>query len=358
MSDQKPTLRWGIIATGLISSWFVKDIVLERADAKAKHIVQAIGSSSEDKGKKFVAEHLPGHSPTVYGSYEQVYADPNVDIIYIGTPHAFHKQNALDAIRHGKHVLCEKAFTLTTAETREVFDAAKAKGVFVMEAMWTRFFPLVRSLQKVLHEEKAIGKIHRTFCDFSMDQQIATRGPESRLKNPALGAGSLLDIGIYSLTWGIVGSEPPLGGAEGLKEAPEKPKVVAAQTLSDGIDVGTSAIFLYADGRQSIVTSNTSVKGAAEFCRVEGSEGTVVVEGIAASVPGSFTIKKLNGEEKKYDFERPGMGFYWEADAVALDIAAGRTESAIMPWSETVRVMELMDEIRRQGGARFPQDEQ
>ncbi|KAG7117990.1 D-xylose 1-dehydrogenase (NADP(+)) like protein [Verticillium longisporum] len=191
-----------------------------------------------------------------------------------------------------------------------------------------------------------------------MDQKIASLGPESRLKNPALGAGSLLDIGIYSLTWGIVGSEPPLGGAEGLKKAPETPKVLAAQTLSDGIDVGMSAIFLYADGCQSIVTSNTSVKSAPEFCRVEGSEGTVVVEGVAASVPGSFTVKKLNGEEKKYDFERPGMGFYWEADAVALDIAAGRTESAIMPWAETLRVMQLMDEIRRQGGARFPQDDQ
>ena len=356
---EKPTLRWGIIATGLISSWFVSDLNLERPDAEANHVIQAIGSSSLEKGKAFVKEHIPNTSPTVYGSYEECYADPKVDAIYIGTPHAFHKQNALDAIKHGKHILCEKAFTLNAGEAKVVLDAAKEKGVYVMEAMWTRHFPLVRSLQKVLYQDKAIGKIHRAFCDFAMDQKIAEKGPESRLKNPALGAGSLLDIGIYSLTWTIIGLEPPLGmGSQPLSSALEKPKVVASQTLSDGIDVSSALILQYQDGRQGLATSNTSVKSSEDFCRIEGSEGTVVVHGPAASVPSSFTVKKLDGEEKTYEFERTGRGFYWEADAVAKDIAAGRKGSGVMPWSETLRVMEIMDEVRKQGGARFPQDDQ
>lgn len=355
---EKPTLRWGIIATGLISSWFVQDLVLERSNAEANHIVQAVGSSSLEKGKGFVKEHIPQTTPTVYGSYEEVYADPNVDAVYIGTPHAFHKQNTLDAIKHGKHVLCEKAFTLNAKETKVVLDAAKEKGVFVMEAMWTRHFPLVRALQKVLHEDKVIGKVHRTFCDFAMDQKITEKGPESRLKNPALGAGSLLDIGIYSLTWTLIGLEPPLGmGAHPLTAAPEKPKILAAQTLSDSIDVSSALILQYEDGRQGLATSNTTVKSSSDFCRIDGSEGTVIVSGVAASVPSYFTVKKLDGEEKKYDFERPGKGFYWEADAVAKDIAAGRKESGIMPWGETLRVMEIMDEARKQGGAKFPQDD-
>lgn len=297
MASEKPTVRWGIVATGLISSWFVQDLVLERPNAQENHIIQAVGFSSTTKGNAFVKEHVPGKSPTVYGSYQELYADPGVGVIYIGTPHAFHRQNCLDAIRHGKHILCEKAFTFNAAETREVLDAARNKGVYVMEAMWTRHFPLVRKLQEVVHEEKAIGKIHRAFCDFAMDQKIAEKGSDSRLKNPALGAGSLLDIGIYSLTWAIVGLEPPLGmGAKPLTEAPEKPKVLAAQTLSDGIDIGTSLILQYIDGRQGLATSNTRVKTSNQFCRIEGSEGTVIVEGFGASVPSFFTVRKLSGK--------------------------------------------------------------
>jgi predicted dehydrogenase len=350
--SEKPTLRWGIIATGMISSWFVADLILDRPDAKANHIIQAIGSSSPEKGKAFVQQYLPGKSPTVYGSYEEVYAASDVDIVYIGTPHAFHKQNCLDAIRHGKHILCEKAFTLNARDAKEVFDAARQKGVFVMEAMWTRHFPIIPALQKVLHHDKAIGTIHRAFCDFSLDQKIAEKGPDSRLKNPALGAGSLLDIGVYSLTLVLLGLEPPVG----TQSSPETPRIIAAQTLFDGVDIATSAILLYADGRQGIATSHAGMKSGREFCRIEGSEGTVVVDGPAASVPGAFIVKTLDGKEEKFEFEWPGRGFYWEADAVALDIAAGKTESAVMPWSETIRVMEMMDEIRRQGGAKFPQD--
>src|SRR6266536_5213674 len=113
MTSEIPTVRWGIIATGLISSWFVQDLVLSRKDAKANHKIQAIGSSSLQKGKDFVKKYIPNTSPTVYGSYEEVYSDPQVDIVYIGTPHAFHKKNCLDGINAGKHILCEKAFTIT-----------------------------------------------------------------------------------------------------------------------------------------------------------------------------------------------------------------------------------------------------
>jgi predicted dehydrogenase len=345
-----PTLRWGIVATGLISSWFVQDLAIKRSDVKARHIIQAIGSSSLERGNSFVDKYAPGTSPKVYGSYEGVYKDPEVDIVYIGTPHAFHKQNCLDAISHGKHVLCEKAFTLNAKEAREVFSAAKAKGVFIMEAMWTRFFPLMRTIQSLLHEKKVIGDVHRVFCDFAMNMNIAALGPESRQKNVTLGAGSLLDIGIYPLTWGLLGLD------HGIGEQAEKPKIVAAQSLSEDIDIASSIILLYPNGRQGILTSHTGVKTPLQFCRIEGSNGSLVVEGFTASGPAFFTACPKDGELKKFEFERPGKGFYWEADAVALDIAAGRTQSEIMPWAETLRVMEIMDEIRRQGGAKFPQD--
>ncbi|KAI1803085.1 NAD(P)-binding protein [Daldinia bambusicola] len=351
MSDTIPTLRWGIITTGLISSWFVDDLVIDRKDAKAKHIIQAIGSSSKEKGKAFAEKHLPGQAPTIYGSYEEVYNDLNVDIIYIGTPHAFHKKNCLDAINAGKHVLCEKAFTLNAREARAVFEAAKEKGVFVMEAMWTRFYPLTRTVVSLLHEQKAIGDIQRVFCDFALDQKIASLGLESRLKDPALGAGSLLDIGIYSLTWGLLASDSGIG------EKAQVPEVAAKQTIQDGFDVATSAILLYPNGRQAIISSSSLLGPKSDIiCTIQGSSGLIDITGIP-SAPEYFTLHLKDGSSKKYEFERPGRGFYWEADAVALDIAAGRVQNEVMPWAETIRVLELLDEIRRQGGAKFPQDE-
>lgn len=210
--------------------------MVSRLDAKAKHIIRAIGSSSLEKGKAFLNEYCPTASPTVYGSYEEVYSDPAVDIIYLGTPHAFHKQNCLDAIAQGKHVLCEKPFTITAKEAEEVLTAAEAKRVFVMEAMWLRFMPIVQELLRKVHQEHVIGDIRRVICDFGMDMGVRKLGPESRLRNPALGAGSLLDIGIYSLTWGLLSLDTKLG------EKGEKPQLAATQSLYEDIDMATSIL--------------------------------------------------------------------------------------------------------------------
>jgi predicted dehydrogenase len=163
-----PTLRWGIVATGAPSTAFVKDLILQRPDAKAQHIILAIGSSSQSKGEAFVKDHLPILSslPRVYEGHETVYTDPEVDIVYIGTPDSFHRQNCLDAIKRGKHVLCEKAFTLNAKEAEEVFEAAREMGVFVMEGMWTRFFPLTTDLQHLIHEEWGDWRSEKSVCRF------------------------------------------------------------------------------------------------------------------------------------------------------------------------------------------------
>lgn len=270
MADERPTLRWGIIATGQISSWFVHDLTIFRKDAKARHIVQAIGSSSLEKGERFMREHIPidgSPLPSIYSSYEEVYVDKQVDIIYVGTPHAFHKKDCLDAINCGKHVMCEKAFAITVEEAREIFDAARRKGVFVMEAMWTRFFPLVQHLQNLIHKEAVVGNIHRVFCDLGLDINLASLGQESRLKNPALGAGTLLDICIYSLTWGIMTLENHFPEDKGREKL--RPKIVAVQSLSDSVDIATSVLLLYPSGAQGIFTSTTMAKTPDIFCRIK-----------------------------------------------------------------------------------------
>ena len=350
----------------MISSWFVSDLTLARPNAPVTHTIAAVGSSSISKGEAFVSKHIANvrPKPTLYDNYEAVYNDPNVDIVYIGTPHSFHKRNCLDAIAAGKNILCEKPFAINAREAEEVLAAAKAKGVFIMEAMWTRFHPLMIELRKQVFEEKVIGDVRRTFCDFGLDMPIASLPGDSRLKQRELGAGSLLDIGVYSLTWGLMTLD------DGVGDDAAEVDVLASQTLVEGLDVATSMMLKYKQsGRQGVLTSTLEAKSEEVFCRVEGMEGYITIGGVAASSPSKFVVYPKvampgkgdtgaaeKGKEFRFEFE--GMGFHFEADAVALDVLAGNKENAIMPHSETLRVMRIMDEVRRQGGASFPQDDE
>ena len=348
----------------MISSWFVGDLLINQPDAKVKHVIQAIGSSSLTKGRDFITKHCPGLFPAVYGSYEEVYTDPNVDVVYIGTPHAFHKKNCLGAIQAGKAVFCEKAFTLNANEAREVFTAAKAKGVYVAEAMWLRHRPLVHEVRRLVHEEKTIGDVLRVFSDFGQNKDISNLPETSRFKQLSLGAGSLLDLGIYSLTWAILGLESRISPPS------EKPNILATQTHVDGIEVTSSVLLTYpSNGRQGIITSTTMANGNPDMlARIQGTRGCIEVYGPFPSDPYSFTVypafqdKNENGviarrEGKVYNFPVIGRGYAWEAENAAMDILNGKTESDFVPWAETIRVMEMLDEIRRQGGTVYPQDD-
>ncbi|KAL2857061.1 hypothetical protein BJY01DRAFT_231118 [Aspergillus pseudoustus] len=356
-----PSVRWGILGTGFISSWFVEDLVLERPNAKVKHIIQSIATSGFEKGQRFAAQFCPQQSPTIYRDYQKLFNDLDVDIVYIGVPHAFHKRYCLAAIDAGKAVLNEKPFTLNAKEAREIFEAASKKGVYVAEAMWLRHRPLVLKLRELIHQEQIIGDPFRTFSDFGLDIDIASLPPSSRYRDPGLGAGSLLDVGIYSLTWAILTLDPhsPSGS--------EIPRVLASQSFSEGVEVTSSTVLHYAStGRQGIATSTTNInRGPNVIARVDGSDGYIEIEGLGGSMPLSFSLYKKPATEseknyimvEKYDFSSdPGKGFIHEADNTALDFLAGAKESSIMPWAETTRVMELMDEIRRQGGTHYPVD--
>ncbi|KAJ3545824.1 hypothetical protein NM208_g2314 [Fusarium decemcellulare] len=305
-----PTCRWGIVATGLISSWFVADLVIQRSDAKANHVVQAIGSSSLEKGQDFAAKHCPNAEPTVYASYEQVYADQNVDCVYIGTPHAFHKKNCLDAISAGKNVLCEKPFTINAREATEVLDAARKKGVYVAEAMWLRHRPMVLELRKVLFEQQAIGDVVMMTSQYALPVDINSLPPTSRYKDPGLGAGSLLDVGIYPLTWAIISLE------EQSSDTSELPYITASQTHVGGVEVTTSVILKYSStGRHGILNSTFLTQAAAPdtVCRIQGSSGFVDIIGKDASHPSSFIIYRRSSggqfEPDKRDYPHPGQGF-------------------------------------------------
>lgn len=227
--------------------------------------------------------------------------------------------------------------------------------------MWLRHRPLVHKLRKLIHEDKVIGEPFRTFADFAINVDIESLPPTSRYKDLSLGAGTLLDVGIYSLTWAILTLDA------GSPASSEKPLALGVQSHQDGIETSTSILLQYpSTGRQGIVTSTTRSNGHPNIiCTIWGSNGIIEVEGPAASFPLSFTVypkvegdaneRPLSrGEGQKYHFPSTGRGFVYEADNTALDVLAGRKESAIMPWSETIHVLEIMDSIRKQGDTFYP----
>ena len=361
-----PHLNWGIITTGMISSWFVSDLLIPRPHAPATHTITAIGSSSLSKGQAFCSKHVPSsaHQPTLYASYSEVYTDPNVDIVYIGSPHHLHKQQCLDAVAAGKHVLCEKPFCINAKEAREVVDAAKRKGVYVAEAMWLRHRPLVKKLREVLWEEDGIGEVYRMTSHFGLDMDIKGLPEGNRYKHVEMGAGSLLDIGIYPLTWAVILLEK--------KTSEEEVDVNATrQSFVEGVEAQTSSILWYPKSkRHGMISSTTNGNASAgkAVAIVEGSKGYIEVSGNAPSWPIKFTVfpketrqaddgERSEQDGKEYRFEELGKGFMYEADDAAIDISKGRLESSVIPLSETLRVMAIMDEMRSIGGTKYPQDD-
>jgi dihydrodiol dehydrogenase / D-xylose 1-dehydrogenase (NADP) len=209
----------------------------------------------------------------------------------------------------------------------------------------------VAELQKLLYKDEVIGDISRVFVDFGLEMPISKMDPSSRTADPKLGAGSLLDVGIYNLTWVAVtlAPHPKNDGTE--------PQVASAMSFYNGTDEMSSVILNYnALHVQAICTASMLYKTAEEFCRIEGSKGSISVGGKAGSRPDFLVVRENGKEEKRIDFEIQGWGFYWEADQVALDLAAGKKESSIIPLDETLRMMKLMDRIRADNGLIYPQD--
>lgn len=355
-NKQLPTLKWGIIGTGLISTWFVRDILLNREDAKGIHEIHAIGSSNELKGNDFVNkfDKLQRNRPFI-GSYDEVYARQDVDIIYIGLPHVFHKEQALKAIDQGKHVLVEKPATINAKDFEVLIKAAKSKNVFLMEGVWVRFKPIILELQQLIMKEKIIGDVYRMFADFGIDKKLDNLSDNSRLKNANLGAGSLLDIGIYPLTYARLFLDERLGDNH------KKFDVVGLQTLRNNIDSMSSAVLKYEDGKQAIITSTMYNNSQENFVKIDGELGSIEIGGIGGSMPTKYKITFKNKESKPIEKEFPsqgdyGLGFQYEADAIAEDISQGKIQNDLLPLDESLLILRTLDEIRRQGGLIYPQE--
>ncbi|KAJ5272846.1 hypothetical protein N7478_007971 [Penicillium angulare] len=368
--------RWGIMATGGIAKTFVLDLLKDPktrdATDVAHQVVAVASSSSKDRAAQFITDAgIPG-SCAAYASYEELVADPDVDVVYIATPHSHHYQNAMLALEAGKNVLCEKAFTVNVAQAKILVETARKKNLFLMEAVWTRYFPLSIQVRELI-QQGAIGEVFRVLADTSFGDDPETKwGLESRMVNLDLAGGCLLDLGIYSLTWIFQTLYHTLPRDQ------RKPPTVTSQVTPyhlTGSDESTTVLLGFPTStpnngphvKHSHGVALTSMrvgndpdeKGTSgPPIRIQGDKGEIQVFGLPFQ-PTRYRVipKKGLGEVRDVEFSFPanGRGMYWEADEVARCLRGGKLESEGMPWEESLVIMEVMDEVRRQGGLKYPE---
>jgi predicted dehydrogenase len=322
------TTAWGIIGPGKIAKKFAT--ALEMVDGAA---LRAVASRDAGRAGAFAREYGAGVG---YGSYEELVADAAVDAVYIATPHGFHAEHAMLCLRHGKAVLCEKPMALTAREVSAMTAVSRESGAFLMEAMWTRFIPLMRSIQDLI-DSGAIGAVKYIRADFGF---LAPFNPEGRLYNMRLGGGSLLDIGIY-----------PLFLCTQLLGRPAR--VVAAGDLSPtGSDVSCHAVLQYGEGASAVISSTLACQTSIT-AEIAGTEGMILI-------PTPWY------KNDRYEWSRSGEpfqtvtlepmvnGFEYQIREAMRCRALGLTESPLLPHSFSLMMAETMDEIRRQVGVRYP----
>lgn len=324
------TIRWGILGTGFIAG-------LQTQDLKDNGFtVQAVGSRSTESSRAFAEQHGVA---TAHGSYEELVADPLIDVVYIATPHPFHRDNALLALNAGKHVLVEKSFTMNAREAQEIVDLAESKGLVALEAMWTRFLPHMIRLREII-QEGTIGEVRKVVASHN---QSLPKDPAHRLNDPALGGGALLDLGIYpvSFAFDILGSPATIKAS--------------ASMSATGVDRQTAAIFEYANGAQALVDCELDA-ASANRAMVIGTQGWIDIEHTWYN-PVPFTVHAVDGTVvERYDQPVNSRGMQYQAAELERLVRTGATSGTILPPSETVDIMAAMDEIRRQIGLSYNAD--
>jgi predicted dehydrogenase len=319
--------RWGILGTGGIAQAFAKDLAY-----LDDHVVAAVGSRTIASANKF-AEEFSGC--VSYGSYEEL-VKSDVDAIYVASPHPMHEEHAMLAMKAGKPVLCEKAFTINHAQAKRLTDYSQAHNVALMEAMWTRFLPHIAQIKEII-SAGALGEIHTVIADHG---QYIPYERAARLWEPELGGGALLDLGIYSLTIAhlILGN----------------PSQIQAQaTLTDKkVDLQTSMILKYPSGAHALLSCTTAVRSSVSAI-IAGEKARIEIDG-SFYAPTSFRVITRDGKVTEYPKNYQGGGLREEAREFARVVRSGEIESPLMPHTTSLELMRQMDEVRRQIGVKYP----
>jgi predicted dehydrogenase len=330
MTEPTTTTRWGIMATGRIAQEFARN--LQQVPGAE---IAAVGSRSQESADAFAARF----GGRAHASYDALAADPDVDVVYVASPHAFHLEHARLAFGAGKHVLCEKPLTLNAAEAEAMVAAATQAGCFLMEAMWMACNPVIRAVRSGL-EEGRFGSPRQVHADLGF---VVDEPPTGRMFNPDLGGGALLDMGIYPLTFATL----MLGPAD---------STAASATLSDqGVDLDVSLAGRHGDAVSALTASMTSASP-----RTATIATTTGLLDLPASfhAPAYATWTPSDGEPERIDGVEPliGTGLGNEAAHVQDCLHAGRLESPLVPHAQTLTLIRQMDEIRRQIGVSYASD--
>jgi predicted dehydrogenase len=315
-------LRWGILGTGGIADTFATDLM-----STDSGIVAAVGSRSQQSADRFAGKHGVARA---HPSYESLVADPEIDVVYVATPHPMHRDNAILALEAGKPVLVEKPFTMNAAEAREIVAVAREKQLFAMEAMWTRFLPHVGVVRDWL-SQGVLGEIVTVSADHG---QWFAEDPEFRLFAPALGGGALLDLGIY-----------PVSFASMVLGAPDRIVSIGDPAFT-GVDAQTSMLFGYASGAQAVLTCTLRAKSPTT-ASIVGTDARIEIDGDFYA-PASLRLIPRVGDATLVASDHQGRGLRHQADEVARRLAAGKLESPVMSLDETVSIMETMDTVLAQ----------
>jgi predicted dehydrogenase len=311
-------IRWGIVGPGRIAEKVVGDF---------KHVPNATAIASASRSLERAQDFAARHGlPRAYGSYQELIEDKDVDVLYIATPHPQHHAIALAAIEAGKAVLVEKSFTATVAGAQEVIDAARKRGVFAMEAMWTRFQPAIVTARKLI-AHGVIGEVRQVQADLGVDRRY---DPTDRLYNPDLGGGAMLDLGVYVVSF-----------AQHFLGVPDRVEVSGSLTPT-GVDAEAGLLLGYDDGRAAglMITLRNPTPGAA---RIHGTKGWI-------EVPPRFhhpnrILLQRTGDNPEHIVRPPrGGGYSHELIEVTNCMLAGRTESAIMPLDDTLAVQRILNQ--------------
>jgi predicted dehydrogenase len=319
-------IRWGVAGPGAIAVGFA-DAMTAVPDGE----IVAVASRSFDRADAF-GERFGVRGR--YGDYESLAADDDVDVVYVATPQSRHEVDTLAFLAAGKHVLCEKPFALNAAQGRRMVGAARERGLFLMEAMWSRYLPAYRALVDVLGEGR-IGQPVLVEADFGFRRPF---DPSHRLFDLALGGGALLDLGIYPVQLCML----VLGRPD---------RVVADGVLAEtGVDEQVAAV-LHHTGGLGVVKAAIRANMACT-ARISGTDGWISIPALM-HCPNSFTVSTMAGTED-VDGSYVGNGLRFEIEEVHRCLAAGALESVTMPLDETLALAEVLDEIRAQVGVVYP----
>lgn len=328
-------MKWAILGTGWISHCFAESF----AAAEQSELV-AVCSRKLETAQAFAKEF---HIPEAYAGMDELFANSEAEIVYIGSPNMAHLDNVLQCLEAGKHVLCEKPMATNERETREMVAAARKHGLFLMEAMWTRFFPAMRKAKQWLDEGR-IGKPLMLNASFAIDNSNENQW---RWDINACG-GSLVDLGIYGLAF----ANDMMGGAPAEHRS--------FFEVKNGVDIANSILLKHGKNQFSQISSSLYLK-TSHHAGIFGEKGSIYI-GAEFWRPDCAKLYAHNGDMFQNDlvetFEAPyaATGYQFEADAVSQYVAQGMTESPIMPLDESIALAKLMEELRKEHGVIYPTD--